>query len=333
MSTRQRQASSGDILGLVQQALDEFDVVSAEATVRRTVRIANLVGDTMSALRLAMDLKASGGHPPANAEMTRRLMADPEEWGMPDSVVEQAIELWMTERQMADGNILGHSLAEIAFWQAHDIDISESTRSTYESLLSSNLKMVEVLARTKHHAFTLLCKWERELTFATTQEDTLAAVRSRVDGLLSRQAPDALDMFNAAFRRLRDAVGRDSAADASEELSQALTSCRRILKEVVDVVQPVDPVKPKSDDGHDLTDDKYMNRLVEFLKQKVESATFRGALVRSGESLFERYGSTDNLASKGVHAKVMAEEAEFCALHTYLMAGEVLLLADAASAD
>ena len=139
MTTEQRQASSSDILGLVQQALDEFDVVPVEATVRRTVRIANLLGDTPSALRLGMDLKASGGHPPANAEMTRRLMADPEEWGIPGSIAEQALELWMAERQMADGKILSHSLSEIAFWQRHNVDMSEANRVTYESLMALSL--------------------------------------------------------------------------------------------------------------------------------------------------------------------------------------------------
>ena len=79
-----------------------------------------------------------------------------------------------------------------------------------------------------------------------------------------------------------------------------------------------------------MTDDKYRNRLVEFLKSHVESRAFGSALEKSGESLFDRFAKTDSLASKGVHAEVALEEAEFCALSTYVLAGEVLGFAQGA---
>lgn len=327
MDPRRPQSSSLDLLRLVQLALDEFDSVSVEATVRRVVRIANLMGDTFMAVRLGLDLKASGGHPPSNAEMTRRLMSNVADWDEPGGIADQAVDLYMGERQMDDGKILAHSLSEIDFWQRHRLDRRAMTAEQYAGDIELHLKMSEIVTRTKHHAFTLLCRWERELTFATNQGDALTSISARVDRLLSQQAPDALDMFNAAFRRLREANDHNGKAMAAEELSQALTSCRRMLKAVVDVVQPADSSKPESADGHPLTDEHYKNRLVEFLKARVPSGTFRSALVREGESLFERFRSTDDLASKGVHASVALEEAEFCALHTYLLAAEVLLLA------
>ena len=96
------------------------------------------------------------------------------------------------------------------------------------------------------------------------------------------------------------------------------------------MVQPVDPAKPESRDGHQLNDEHYKNRLVEFLKDRVSSKSFQSALVKDGESLYERFGTIDALSSKGVHAQVALDEAEFCALHTYILAGELLLLAEKA---
>ncbi len=204
----------------------------------------------------------------------------------------------------------------------------QMTDQQYGEDLASQLKMVEVLTRARHHAFTYLCQWERQLGFAVNQGDALTAVSRRVDGLLASSAPDVLDQFNVAFRRLREAASRDSDAEADEELSQALTSCRRILKAVVDVIQPADPAMAKSNDGHLLTDENYKNRLFEFLKAGIASNSFQSVLIKDGESLYERFGSIDSLTSKGVHARVALDEAEFCALHVYMLAGELLLLAE-----
>jgi hypothetical protein len=180
----------------------------------------------------------------------------------------------------------------------------------------------------------MLCSWERQLTFSANQEGALDAVGRRVDGILNEKASDVLDQFNAAFRRLREAAESDSANAAGEELSQALTSCRRILKAVVDAVQPADPKRPAGDGGHPLTDEHYKNRLVEFLKINVSSGSFRSALAQGGETLFARFSAVDNLASKGVHAHVALEEAEYCALHTYLLSAEILAVqADAGAVD
>jgi hypothetical protein len=224
--------------------------------------------------------------------------------------------------------IMSHCIAEIEFYQRERIPAHEMTNAQYGEDLTFQREMVEILTRARYKSFTYLCQWERQLTFAVNQDDALAAVRNRVDTLLSRRAPEVLDRFNVAFRRLREAVGRNAEGETNEELSQALMSCRRILKAVVDVVQPADPARVESDDGHRLTDEHYKNRLVEFLRVNVTSSSFRSALIKDGESLFERFGTIDDLSSKGVHSRVALDEATFCALHTYTLAGEILALAE-----
>ena len=321
------QASSTDVLRLVQTALDRFDSEPLDATLRRTIRIASLLGETHAAVRLGLELKPSGGHPPSNGEMTRRLMADPETFQDESGAARLATEEYIAERTNAEDLIVSHSLPEIEFWQVELLGL-EATDKTLRSDLAARRKMVEITARARHQAFTYLCKWERQLTFASTQDDVLLAVARRVDVTLSESAPDVVDMFNVAFRRLREAAGRDSGAVAAEELSQALASCRRILKAVVDVVQPPHASRPASDSGHPLTDEHYKNRLVEFLRVGVSSRSFRTALAKEGESLFERFTTLDGLSNKGVHAQVALDEAEFCALNTYALAGEILSLAE-----
>lgn len=327
MTNVRPEATSADALLLVQLALDEFDSVPLEVTLRRAVRIANLLGETFAAIRIGLELKASGGHPPANAEATRRLMADPETWAK-GGVAEKAVEEFIAERKRDDGLINTFSIAELEFFQAELSSMTQLSGQHYEDNLKQRKETVGTLTRIRHHAFTYLCHWERQLTFAAAQGHALTVVSKRVDKLLATQAPDVLDKFNVAFRRLREAADRDSESEAAEEWSQALASCRRILKAVVDIVQPVDPKKAESADGHKLTDEAYKNRLFEFLKLKVASKSRRAVLVRDGESLHERFDSTDTIASKAVHAGVAKDEAEFCALRTYVLCGEVLWLAE-----
>lgn len=259
-------------------------------------------------------------------------MADPSMWGEPGSVAEDAVEQFIAERTIGDDKVSSRSVAEMRFWLAERLPQDRLTAKQYGRDLDTRRTMTEHLERARHHAFTLLCRWERQLTFATIQDDALAVVRRRVDGLLGTSAPDALETFNVAFRRLRDAGEAESTVAAGELLSQAVTSCRRILKVVVDTVQPATPERPASAGGHSLKDDAYKNRLVEFLRRSAASSSFRTALVDDGESLFERFAAVDDMASKGVHARVATDEAEFCALHTYLLAGEILLLNEAGTA-
>lgn len=331
MSASRPPATTANTLALVQRALDEFEDVSLEASIRRAIRIANLMGDTYAALRLAFEIKPSGGHPPANADMTRRLMADPGTWDDKDGVAERALEEYMAERRLSDDLITAHSIELIQFWQRQQTSSDALSPNEYKEDVGRRLTWVELVARARHKTFTYLCAWERQLTFESYGDDAFATASQRVGSALANRAPDVLDRFNVAFRRLREAADRDSEIEASEELSQALASCRRILKAIVDLVQPADPSRTSTEYGHSLMDESYKNRLVEFLKANVDSRSFRGALEKHGESLFTRFSAIDSLSSKGVHAEVAVAEAEFCALSTYTLAGEILAVAEIAS--
>jgi hypothetical protein len=49
--------------------------------------------------------------------------------------------------------------------------------------------------------------------------------------------------------------------------------------------------------------------------------------------VLNRFEAIDALASKGVHAQVSRQEAEFCAINTYVLAAEILRLAEALDAE
>lgn len=304
---------------MVERALDEFDEVPLTATCRRAVRIAHLLGETKTALRFAYEIKFRGGDKTANAEDVRRLMVDPSQWGDEDGPAITALNEFMADRSLSDGSgkLAAHTLEEIDYLLAKSDDVAlAETQAQFRGFRTVAAGRI----------FTQLCAWERRLGASTAREGALAAHQDRVDEVLERDAPEVLAQFNAVFRRLEEAAQASLDRATSEELAQAVTTCRRILKAVVDAVQPVNPEKLTSATGHALNDATYKNRLFEFLKHATPSGTHGSALTSASQSLWERFEATDSLSSKGVHANVARDEAELCALNTYLVAGEVLRL-------
>ena len=191
------------------------------------------------------------------------------------------------------------------------------------SWLENELRMEAILEGVRHTSFASLCAWERQLTYANTNERIFERFRSRVDAALAAGAPHVLDQFSSVYRRLRDAAEVPT-ADASEELAQAVTSCRRILKAVADHLFPGEQ-SATSVEGNALDDGAYRNRLFEYLKQNAGSDKSKAAIRAALGGVYERFEATDKLASKGVHSSVGLTEAESCALSTYMVAGELLI--------
>ncbi|REK84463.1 hypothetical protein DY245_43200 [Streptomyces inhibens] len=318
--------SSDYILGLVRKALDRFDEEPLEVSVRRAVRIANLAGDTKYAVRLALDLRPIGGDRETNGETSRMLMADPSTWGQGMGPAEKAHHAWVNDRKHGDEELLtSHSLAELEFW-IKEIDAlkKEGKALGYNHDLTMRERATRLLARTRHITFALLCSWERRFGYTSINDSIFGGYRTKVDELLAEGAPELLQQFNAVYRRLQEAAETAPAQIATEELSQAITTCRRILKAVVDHVLP--PQEQPSAAGHNLDDAHHRNRLFEFTKQAVESRSANKLTEAMVAGLYDRFVAVDTMTNKGVHAALAFETSNLCALNTYIVCGEILSL-------
>ena len=311
------------ILRQVQIALDEFDEKPLDASVRRAVRIANLIGDRKAAIRLSMEILSLGGDRSANAAEFRRLMEDPSDFDEKDGAHEEAYREFVADRQYSGDKILAHSVSELEYFQSVLGDPTLVSEKDAPSTLEARVIGRQILARTRQRTFNLLCSWERMLTFSDTNQRIFASFQSRTEELLSKLSPEILIQFNAVYRRLND-VDQESDLN-SEDLAQALVSCRRILKSVADFVHPAEVGRAEGQDVR-LDDSAYRNRIKEFLNLTIRSGSERHFLEAEASGLFERFASTDKLASKGVHGSVMKRQAESCAIATYVLAGEILAI-------
>ena len=105
-----------------------------------------------------------------------------------------------------------------------------------------------------------------------------------------------------------------------ESISQALTTCRRILESFADSIFP--PIEDTIEIGGNqlsLNASKYQNRINAYIHQRIESSTRKIRFRQNLSNLFDR-------VSTGVHKDVTAEEARALFLSTYLIIGEILHL-------
>jgi hypothetical protein len=172
------------------------------------------------------------------------------------------------------------------------------------------------------HSYTL--RWYNELHYSDIAQSIFERRRAEVDGKLKDVCPIALEQFVSAYERLR--------SGSAEDWSQALLSCRRILKSFADAVftPKSAPYIDKNGVEHEVSEDKYINRLIAFIEQRISSDTL-GALVRSQvESLGMRLAAIHDETHKAVHAEVTRQEADSTVLLTYLLLSDMVdLIEDA----
>ena len=199
----------------------------------------------------------------------------------------------------------------------------EELRAHQEMVVNAERQILasrEILRRVRQHCHTFLVRTEAALGVSDTASDTFSRVRQHVDARLAEVAPAALQEFGAAYER----AGTDDTAT----LSQALLSCRRVIKALADALYPATGATITGADGRDreMTDDKFINRLVQFAVERIPSATSRRLALSSLEELGRRLDATQDLASRGVHDEVTQVEADQCIVQTYLLAADFLSL-------
>ena len=177
---------------------------------------------------------------------------------------------------------------------------------------------LEIIERTTHRVFTYLCTVERDLSYAGVNADIFERHRRRVESFLSRISPRVLEQFTAAYRRARE--------DDAESKTHALTTCRRILESVADVVYPprAEPVVDASGKPRSVGPENYINRLWMFIADSMSGSTHSKLQLATLQDFGARIDKVYSLANKGVHDDVAQAEVDTCVMQTYLLAGEVL---------
>ncbi len=311
--------------------------MSATELVQTALRVAVLRDDPLaeSWLRIELEgIRKESGKSPEISECHSRLAA----LVGTDRAQEQvsaAIESLIARRTMDGKNsVSGQSIGELeslnrATQELHDTPITPGMTPIDTGLASIDrtkmratttpilMQQGAIIQRVRQAAFGYLVRVEAELVRGQSVPDVIAQGRAFVEATLAVRAPDAHSALLSAQDRL--------AQDDDESLSHAATSCRRAIKALADALFPPSASVTDSEGATRVLDDeRYRNRLVEYVRSSRGRSTHADLLASNISALATRFKSLDDLASKGVHAGIRRAEAESCVNWTYMLAADLL---------
>lgn len=165
-----------------------------------------------------------------------------------------------------------------------------------------------------HYGVVLI---EEQISSEEKYEDIIFNIfrkrQNRTIEKMGRISPKAIAKFNSIY----DNLGKGE----TENLSLLALSCRRMLKDLADVVYPA---RGEKVNGRDVTSAKFINRLWAFLDEKSKS----GSDKQLSQALVQHLGgildALHDYMNKGVHAEIVKEEAEKLLIFFYLFVSDIL---------
>lgn len=200
-------------------------------------------------------------------------------------------------------------------------DVLVAIREQQHGLSESIKTRRTLLAKIRNNIYSYVMQVNLQLRFESVTESIFQKTKEAVDKQLSHTCPGALQKFVAAYERLH--------SENPEEWSQAMSSCRNILKEYADVVFPASGQKYRKKSGEELvvTDDKHKNRLIAFI-DKYASGDRNKFLSARVSDLESRIHYLNDLLSRGTHVGMGVDDVRICVLDTYFLIGSLLSLGE-----
>lgn len=177
----------------------------------------------------------------------------------------------------------------------------------YTSNLLSTINYIKSIAH--KYATQLYNKYQ----FADTPQTVIDILKSEVDDKLLDLNPELAEKLMLAFKAVT--------SNNPEELSQALTTCRRFIEALADELYPA---TDEVINNRKLGKANYINRLWAFMDKSIESDSNKEMAKAHVDYLGSWLQKTHKLTNKGVHAEVDRLEAVKVVLHIYLMVGDIL---------
>jgi hypothetical protein len=149
-------------------------------------------------------------------------------------------------------------------------------------------------------------------TFDNVAEGIFDKYKKDIDTLIAENSGDVLEQIPSVVGRLSDGD--------KESISQALTTCRRIIDSFANHIFPAsDETMEIGGNSISLKQDKILNRINAFIHLNADSESRKKKLRQNLSNLYDR-------VSAGVHSDVDASEARSLFFNTYLILAEILTL-------
>ncbi len=177
----------------------------------------------------------------------------------------------------------------------------------YKSNLGKHLAFIKSGA---HRKATFIFN---QIAFKNVPRTSFDYLKSAVDDRLLDLNPELAEQLMVIFKSV--------SSNSKEELSQSLTTCRRIIEKFADIVFPP---RDELHKGRKVGNTQYMNRLWAFIDLVIESDSNKKLAQSHLEYLGKYLEATHKISNKGVHANLTRIEAIKAVFHLYLIFADLL---------
>lgn len=169
-------------------------------------------------------------------------------------------------------------------------------------------KITEFMSNYRTQAYDFALNTYQKWKFGGIAQSIFDRKRGRTEPTLQKIFPDINQRLNSIEQNLN--------SDNSEDWKNAVASCRTLIMDIADILNP--PVEGEEKQ-------KYLNRLKEFIKKGSSSKTKGDVQTAILEELCKRIELTSNLTQGSAHQKrPIKEAAEDIVLYTYLLVSDLL---------
>lgn len=304
------QSRSEHILELAKELLDDIELsrTNAESLILKASRLARWVGSEEIRYWLKMEM---GGYDESN-EISLKYMNITGRW----IDIEKQTGYWGPLAQLEAA--MDAEKAKLASLRTPDssgdwagaaiVNVTKAMTACTNNI--SRLSGIRTKVLAQLHSFVSEVYYEKE--FDSLSESIFERYKSDVDSLIGEACGDVLEQMPSVMSRL--------AEGDQEAISQALTTCRRVLDSFADAIFP--PQEGTIEIGGNqlsLASNRHQNRISAYIYQRVDSDSRKKRFRQNISNLYDR-------VSTAVHNDVTAEEARALFLNTYLIIGEILHL-------
>lgn len=224
-------------------------------------------------------------------------------WWWPVSDLESDIE---TRRQQLEASRVE------SFSGDYLIPVTSSHRKHQGNLANRIQTLERIVNLVRAHVHKFVSETYYELAFSERQRALFENAREEIDRLLAPTVGDALEKIDSIYRRLDEGD--------PEAVSQAMSTCRRLIDSFADSVYPArDGTVEVAGQELQVGENHTRNRIDAYVAENIDSTSRRKRLRRLLKDIHDRVNAA-------VHDDVSFTEARFLFLNTYVMLGEILTL-------
>lgn len=298
---------SKHIFLLAQELMDDIELsrLPAEALILKCSRLARLFGDTETQEWLEFEMSGEGDKREQYMTMTGRWTDYKEKRGYRYPLAQ--IEAMIAAMEL---DLKGTQVPALSGDSMYGTARNIMNKATNVRNFIGQLNGIKSRVLSHLHRFVSDIYYEK--AFSGLAGSIFDQYKIEVDILITSQCGDVIRKLPYIYDRL--------AEGDSESVSQALTTCRRVIDGFADAIYPPTEETVESE-GNTLSlgAERHQNRINAYIMERTDSKSRRQRLRQTLANLYGR-------VSVGVHSEVTAEEARALFLSTYLFLGEVLTL-------